>query len=323
MSHPTTRVLAMLELLQTGEEMTGRVLAERLEVDERTVRRYAARLADLGIPVETRRGRYGGYRLLPGYRLPPLMLTDDEAVAVVLGLLAGRRLGVAPTVASDSALGKVRRVLPAALRDRVTALRATLGLTMTAREATMPDSSVLLTLASAARERRRVRLTYRSWRGEDTERDLDTYGLVLHSGRWYASGLDHLRGEVRTFRLDRVAAVAPLEETYEDPGGFDAVAHVTRSLAAVPYAHEVEVVLTMPLTEARRRIPASVATLTATDEGVLVRARAERLDGMAAMLAGLGRPFVIRAPEELRAAVRALGESLVRSAGVVSDPQRH
>ncbi len=311
MSHPTTRVLAMLEVLQTRREMTGPALAEHLGVDERTVRRYALRLVDLGIPVEARRGRHGGYRLLPGYRLPPLMLSDDEAVAVTLGLLVGQRFGIV----TGGALDKVRRVLPTALRERVEALRETLGFTMTAREGAMPDTSVLLRLASAARDRHRVRVTYRSWKGEDSERDLDLYGLVFHSGRWYASAFDHRREEVRTFRVDRVATVTSLPQSYEVPGRFDVVAHVSRSLAAVPYAHEVEVVLAMDADEARRRIPTVAGSLTETDGGVLLRARAERLDGMAAMLAGLGRPFTIRRPEELRAEVRALGEALIRSAG--------
>ncbi len=310
MSHPTTRVLAMLEVLQARREMTGPSLAAHLGVDERTVRRYALRLAELGIPVEARRGRHGGYRLLPGYKLPPLMFTDDEAVAVVLGLLVGQRLGIA----GDSALDKVRRVLPAGLRDRVAALRDTLGFTLAPREGAMPDVSVLLVLASAARDRRRVRLTYRSWKGEDSERDLDTYGLVFHSGRWYASGFDHRRGEVRTFRVDRIAAAVPGEETYDEPGGFDVVAHVSGSLAAVPWAHEVEVLLDTTREEALRRIPATVGTLTETGAGVLLRARAERLDGMARMLAGLGWTFTVRAPDELRGAVRELGESLIRSA---------
>jgi predicted DNA-binding transcriptional regulator YafY len=308
MSHPTTRVLAMLELLQARHELTGRELADRLGVDERTVRRYALRLADLGVPVEARRGRYGGYRLLPGYKLPPLMFTDDEAVAVVLSLLVGQRFGVA----TDGALDKIRRVLPAQLRDRVAALRETLGFTLMPREGAMPDASVLLVLAAAARDRQRVRLTYRSWKGEDSERELDTYGLVFHSGRWYASGLDHRHGQVRTFRVDRIASAVPLPVTYADPGGFDAVARVTESLASVPYTHEVEVVLETTLDEARRRIPATVGTLSETDGGVLLRARAERLDGMAQLLAGLGFPFTVQAPYELHAAVRALGERLIR-----------
>ncbi|GAA4516988.1 YafY family protein [Actinoallomurus oryzae] len=316
MSHPTTRVLAMLELLQARRELTGRELADALGVDERTVRRYALRLAELGIPVEARRGRYGGYRLLPGYKLPPLMFSEDEAVAVVLGLLVGRRLGIA----TEGALEKIHRVLPASLRDRVAALRETLGFTLAPREASSPDASALLVLAAAARDRRRVRLRYRSWRGEDSERELDAYGLVFHSGRWYASGLDHRHGEVRTFRVDRIAAVEPLRVTFPDPGEFDVVAHLTASLASVPYAHEVEVVLRTTLTEARRRLPPTMATLTEVPEGVLLRARAERLDGMARMLAGLGWPFTVRRPQELRGAVRELGEHLLRSVESAQDP---
>ncbi|MEU9016801.1 YafY family protein [Actinomadura sp. NPDC048394] len=313
-SHPTTRVLAMLELLQAHHRMTGADLARRLGVDERTVRRYAARLDDLGVPVVAERGRYGGYRLMPGYKLPPLMLTDDEAVAVVLGLLAGRRLGL-PGQATESALAKVQRVLPAALRDRVQALRETLGFTLAARDAAAPSTGVLLTLAAAVRERRRVRLRYRSWQGADSERDLDPYGLVFHSGRWYATGHDHRSGEVRTFRVDRIASAEPGTAAYEIPAGVDPVGHVTRSLAGVPYAHEVEVLLQTTLEQARRRIPATVATLTESAGGVVMTTRAEHLDGMARMLAGLGWPFVIRRPDELRGHVRDLARRLDEQAG--------
>ncbi len=122
MSHPTTRVLTMLELLQAHHRMGGAELARRLGVDERTVRRYAARLDELGVPVVAERGRYGGYRLMPGYKLPPLMLTGDEATAVVLGLLAGRRIGL-PGQATESALAKIQRVLAAELRDRLPRMR--------------------------------------------------------------------------------------------------------------------------------------------------------------------------------------------------------
>ncbi|MDL4812712.1 helix-turn-helix transcriptional regulator [Actinomadura opuntiae] len=308
-SHPTTRVLAMLELLQAHHRITGTELAARLGVDERTVRRYAARLDDLGVPVVADRGRYGGYRLMPGYKLPPLMLTDDEAAAVVLGLIAGRRLGL-PGQATESALAKVQRVLPTALRDRVQALRDTLGFTLPARDAAAPSTGAVLTLAAAVRERRRVRLRYRSWQGADSERDLDPYGLVFHSGRWYVTGHDHRSGEVRTFRVDRIASADPGTATYDIPAGIDPVQHVTRSLAGVPYAHEVEVLLETTLDQARRRIPATVATLTETDGGVVMTTRAEHLDGMARMLAGLGWPFVIRRPAELREHLRALARSL-------------
>jgi predicted DNA-binding transcriptional regulator YafY len=315
MAQPTTRVLALLELLQANRRMGGPELAERLGVDARTVRRDVHRLQDLGIPVEAERGRYGGYRLLPGYRLPPLMLTDDEATAVVLGLLAGRRLGLATaTTASDSALAKIQRVLPQALRERVSAVQATLGFTLAQRQAPPPATATVLALAEAATQQRRVRLRYRSWRGEESERDLDPYGLVFHSGRWYVTGHDHRRGQVRTFRVDRVLAVEPSPEPFEVPAGFDPVDQVVRSLAQVPYAHELEVVLETTLAGARRHIPPEIGTLTGEDGRVVLRARAERLDGAARMLAGVGCPFVVRKPAELRAALRELAGTLARQA---------
>ncbi|MGC4820472.1 helix-turn-helix transcriptional regulator [Micromonospora sp. DT63] len=321
MSHPAGRVLALLELLQARHRATAGDLASRLGVDERTVRRYAATLVELGIPVLADRGRHGGYRLHPGFKLPPLMLTDDEAVAVLLGLVVAERVGLATELpATATALAKIRRVLPAALADRLTAVQEHLGFTLRRPEPqARPASGTLLALAAAARHRQRVSLDYRSWRGELSHRDLDPYGLVFHAGRWYVTGHDHRRGEVRTFRLDRIGAVTPGAATFTVPDGFDAVAWLTRSLAGVPYRHEVEVLLETDLVAARRRIPASVAELTATGDGVLLRARAESLPGMAALLAGLGCAFTVRHPEALRAAVaehaRRLADWAARPAG--------
>ncbi|TNH31586.1 YafY family transcriptional regulator [Micromonospora orduensis] len=321
MSHPAGRVLALLELLQTRHRSTAAELAGHLGVDERTVRRYATTLVELGVPVTADRGRYGGYRLHPGFKLPPLMLTDDEAVAVLLGLVVAEQVGLSTEQpATATALAKIRRVLPAALADRLAAVQEHLGFTLRRREPERgPTSGTLLTLASAARHRRRVALDYRSWRGEQSHRELDPYGLVFHSGRWYVTGHDHRRGEVRTFRLDRIDAVAPGAATFTVPDGFEAVAWVTRSLAGVPYTHEVEVLLETDLVGAQRRIPPSVAELTATTDGVLLRARAESLPGMAALLAGLGCPFTVRQPDALRAAVaehaRLLAEWAARPAG--------
>ncbi len=312
MSHPTTRVLMMLELLQARHRMSAAELAERLGVDERTVRRYARRLDELGIPVTAERGRHGGYRLLPGYKLPPLMLTDDEAAATVLGLLAARRLGLAET-AAEAALAKVHRVLPAPLRERVEALREALAFTLAERRAAAPDVDKVLGLAAAVREKRRVTLRYRSHHGEETERELDAHGLVFHSGRWYVTGHDHKSGETRTFRIDRVLAMTPGTATYRIPPDADPVRHVTRSLANVPYTHAVEVVLHLPIEEARRRIPPSAAILEEDGQGTLLRARVESLDGMAAMLAGLGGRFTIREPAELRESVRGLAATLLES----------
>ncbi|MDH2426194.1 YafY family protein [Sphaerisporangium sp. TRM90804] len=311
MPHPVTRVLTLLELLQARPGLTGAELARRLSVDERTIRRYAARLTELGVPVEAGRGRYGGYRLLPGYKLPPLMFGEDEAAAVVLGLLAGRRTGLAVgEEATESALAKIRRVLPAALRERVEAVADTVEHTSRAAEAPRPAAGALLTLADAARRRRLVRLRYRSWQGRDSDRELAPYGLVFHSGRWYVTGLDVAKGEIRTFRLDRVGSAETLAGGFADPGAFDPVAHVLASLSAVPYRHEVRVLLETTLADARRRLPPSVAALEETGEGVLMTGRADRLDGMAAMLAGLGWPFTVLSPDALRREVTALAARL-------------
>lgn len=310
MSHPTIRVLAMLELLQARRQLSGAELAAGLGVDQRTVRRYALRLADLGIPVTAERGRYGGYRLLPGYRLPPLMLTDDEAAAVVIGLLAAERLGQ-PVAGISTALAKIQRVLPAALSERVAALRQTLGFTQYQRRpAVAADTGIVLTLAQAASQHQRVRLRYRSHAGQDSERDLDPYGLVLHSGRWYVTGRDGKSGQLRTFRVDRVSEALLSGVSFDPPADFDPVQHVTRSLAAVPYAHEIEVVLATTLANAQRRIPPTVATLAETEGGVLLTGRAEHLPGLAAMLAGLGWPFTVRRPAALRDEVCALSDRL-------------
>ncbi len=311
MASPTSRLLQLLELLQRKPLTTGREVAELLAIDPRTVRRYVGVLQELGIPVEGQRGVGGGYRVRPGYRLPPLMLGDDEAVAVVLGLLATRTSASSgPPTAVDGALAKINRVLPSTLRSQVEALEETLAFTATTA-GTPVDPAAVLQLAHAIRRRRRLTTAYRSFSGEESERELSPLGLVVHSGRWYLAAYDHLRDDLRTFRVDRMwrteladgAAVPP-------PAGFDAVAHVTRSLAAVPWRWAVEVVLDLPVDEAARRIPATLAELVDDHGGTLLRMRVDSLDWMATVLAGLGCDFTIRRPEELRASVRAVAERL-------------
>ena len=312
MPHPTTRVLAMLELLQSRHRLTGAELAGRLGVDQRTVRRYAVRLADLGIPVIAERGRYGGYRLMPGFRLPPLMLTDDEAAAVVIALLAAERRDLPETPGLATALAKIQRVLPVSLRERIAALSQTLDFTRDPRPKTAaaPDTATVLTLATAASQHQRVQIRYRSSDHSKSERDLDPYGLVLHSGRWYVTGHDSASGQIRTFRVDRIAGARPTGAGFDPPPDFDPRAHVARSLAAVPWTHELEVVLKTSLDQAKRRIPPTAGTLTEIDGGVVLTARAENLEGAAVMLAGLGWPFTVRRPAALADEVRALAGRL-------------
>ena len=327
MTRPTARVLALLELLQAGGQRTLGDLAARLGVDERTVRRYAEHLADLGIPVQAQRGRYGGYRLLPGYKLPPLMLTDDEAVALALGLRAAERAGFATLdqAATASALAKVSRVLPAALRQRLDDLMATAQFTSPAHGAAPAGADTLLTLASAAQAQRTVAIAYTAWDGRQSQRELDVYGLVFHSGRWYATGFDHARDDVRTFRLDRITSVTQGEGSYDVPADFDATTRIVSGIAEVAWSHEVSVVLRTTLAEARERLPPSVGRLSQHDDGVLLETRAERLDGMARMLAGLGWDFEVVTPDALRDEILALSRQLqaaaARGAGTASARQ--
>ena len=166
MYHPTTRVLAVLELLQARGRLSGPELAERLEVDLRTVRRYVTMLQDLGIPVEAERGRHGGYRLRPGFRLPPLVFSDDEALALTLGLLSARRLGLVTNAATvEGALAKLDRVLPADVRARVSAVQETLTIDQ-ARGQAIPATTTVMALAAAVQEARRVLMRYESAKGE-------------------------------------------------------------------------------------------------------------------------------------------------------------
>jgi predicted DNA-binding transcriptional regulator YafY len=314
MASPTSRLLELLELLQGRQLLTGREISERLGIDARTVRRYIDVLQGLGIPVEGQRGVGGGYRIRPGYRLPPLMLDDDEAVAVVLGLLATRTGSEDGPDAVDGALAKINRVLPSTLRRQVEALEETLAFTRS-RGGAPADAARVLLLADAIRRRRRLRMSYRTFAGDESERELSAYGLVVHRGRWYVSAYDHLRDDFRTFRLDRMSHTTLAEQAARPaPEDFDAVAHVTRSLASVPWGWEIEVLLGLPIDEAARRIPATLAEVVEDPDGTVLRMHADSLEWMATVLAGLGCEFTIRRPDELRDSVRSLGERLAAAA---------
>lgn len=304
MYHPTARVLAVLELLQSHGRMTGGELAHRLEVNVRTARRYVETLQDLGIPVEAERGRYGAYRLRPGYKLPPLMFSEDEVLALTLGLLTARKLGLSSAApAVESALAKTERVLPEGLRDRVRVVQETLVLGMRTA-AVAPPNAVVVALSSGARDRCRVWMRYKSSTGEETERDFDPYGLVYRDGRWYATGYCHLRRGQRLFRLDRMLVVEPRDERFERPAAFDALAEVERSIASRPGEWAIEVLLQATIEEGREAVSPVVALLSETPDGVLLHGNTSDLPWIARYLAGLGFPMSVRQPPELRAALR-------------------
>ncbi|MET7646371.1 YafY family protein [Streptomyces sp. NPDC005426] len=326
MPGPTARVLTLLELLQSGGTRTVTELADRLGVDERTVRRYAGHLIDLDVPVESVRGRYGGYRLAPGFRMPPLMLSDDEALAVLLGLVAGRRSGLttATGAAGETATAKIRRVLPERLRLRLDAVLGSLSFTAPPSEADPPDSSVLLPIADAVTRHRPVSIRYTAADGRRSERTLHPHGLVAHSGRWYVTAADLTVGEDRTFRLDRISGVRALPGSFEPRTGADPAERVLTALATAPYRHEVTLRVQGTAEQIHTRLPAGIAVVEEqpppadaepeAERWARVDLRVERLDWLPAVLASLDRPFVIERPDELRALVEALAERLTASA---------
>jgi predicted DNA-binding transcriptional regulator YafY len=314
MYHPTTRVLTTLELLQAHPRLSGPQIAERLEVDNRTVRRYIMMLQDLGIPVEAERGRYGAYRLRPGFKLPPMMFTDDEAIALTLGLLLSRRLGItSETPAAEGALAKIERVLPPAVRDQVSAVLAAVT-TDLSLPVSAPVSDILVTLSAAVRQRQRARIAYTAWSERQTERDIDPYGVVFLSGRWFVPCFCHLRQDTRMFRLDRIATAELRDAYFVYPDGFDPVGYVQNSLATMPGNWKVEVLLKLPLDAARELVPPSMATLAPHPDGVMLRCAVEGLRWVACLLANLDCDFTIHQPPELHEEVRRVAARLVENA---------
>ena len=301
---PTARVLTVLELLQSHGRLTGAELARRLEVGIRTVRNYVQTLTDLGIPVEAEHGRYGGYRLRPGYKLPPLIFTEEESLALTLSLVMAREQGLAQTSpAFEGVLAKVMRVLPEMTRAQVQAIEQTVIFEDRSFRV-IPSLLTITILGSALQAGRCVQLRYRSAHEEITERVFDPYSVVYHEGAWYTIGYCHLRQGQRLFRLDRIRQVEVIDETFSPPVNFDALEAVQRALASVPRVWQVEVWLQTTLEAIQRKTRLSKAQFEEVQDGVLMRGDVEDLPWLACFLAGLGVPLVIHHPPELRAALR-------------------
>jgi predicted DNA-binding transcriptional regulator YafY len=301
---PTARVLTVLELLQSHGRMTGAELARRLEVNIRTVRDYIEMLLDLGIPVEAERGRYGAYRLRPGYKLPPLIFTEDESFALTLSLLMAREHGLATTTpAFEGVLAKVMRVLPETTRAHIQAVEQTVIFEDSSFRVA-PSVLAVTVLSSALQTGRCVRLHYRSARSQVTERVFDPYGVVYHEGAWYTIGYCHLRQGQRLFRLDRIQQIEVTGETFSRPADFQALEAIQHALASVPRVWQVEVWLETTLEEIQHKTRLSKAQFEEVHNGVLLRGDVEDLPWMARFLAGLGVPLIIHRPAELRTVLR-------------------
>ena len=317
MYHPTTRLLTILELLQSNSEMSGVDLAKRLEVDVRTVRRYITMLQDMAIPIESERGRHGCYRLRAGYKLPPMMFSMDEATALTFGLLMTRRLGMGiDPVSVEGALAKLERVLPVEVRDPVHAIEEVLQVEMKLPDKS-PDQRVVTALSLAAQRRQQVTLQYQAHRGNPTERNVDPYGVLYRNGYWYMAGYCHLRQDMRSFRLDRVVDVGAVEtessgKSFIQPADFDLLDFVEKSIGQTPGSWTVEVLLQTSVEKARQIIPRSVGTPQPHENGAILRAYVQHLDWFAYFLAGLDCPLQVLDPPEARDAVEQLASKLSR-----------
>ena len=312
MPHPTTRVLAVLELLQSHGQISGAELARRVEVDPRTLRRYISMLEEMGIPITTEQGRYGGYRLVPGFKLPPMMFTDEEAQALSLGLIAAKGLGLADAApAIESVQAKLDRVLPGAPRRMVSALRESVAL-QTGDARAHADARLLRVLSEAAQMRRTASLRYRAADGTLTSRLFDVYGLVFRGGRWYVVGFCRLRMGLRTLRLDRVAHADVTTSPFERPDGFDASEYLTRAMATMPRAVKTEILLYTDEEGARREHLHRYGVLEACAEGVLMRGSADDLEWYARELMRLPFRFRVTAPDELRHVLARLASAIAQ-----------
>jgi predicted DNA-binding transcriptional regulator YafY len=306
-----TRLLRLLVLLSARSSWTAPELAERLEVTERTVRRDMTRLRSLGYPVTGSSGPYGGYALGAGGHLPPLVLDDDEAVAVAIGL-RGAAAGAAPgsESAALSALAKLDRVLPATLREQVAALRTvTVGL----GRADLPavDVDALVTIALACSRPERLRFTYTDASEQRTERLVEPFRVVFTSRSWYLVAYDTNRADWRTFRVDRASELKLTGARFAPREAPDAAAMVAEGVALHAYTTQARVRLHVPIEEARALVSRTVAILEpdSDPEATIARIGGDA-DWIARYLASLSCRFEVLEPEAVRAEVRTLAARL-------------
>ena len=312
MYHPTTRVLAVLALLQAHGRMSGSELAKRLEVNIRTLRRYIIMLQDLGIPIESERGRNGAYVLSAGFKLPPMMFTNEEALALTVGLISARRFNLAETDrAVESAFAKLERVMPLELKSHVRALTETITLDPNRASSTPPSEAVLSTMSSAAQLQQRVHIGYHPNQGEDTERDFDPYGLTYYLQKWYVVGYCHLRQDLRSFRLDRITRIDTINAHFKRPEGFDPLAHMMQAVATLPRKFAFELLLKTDIATAQKEVFDVLGILEAAEDGIIMRGSVEDLDWLARQISIFSFDFVVRKPEELRAELTKHAAKLV------------
>lgn len=316
MTDTPARLLNLLSLLQTPREWPGSELAERLEVSPRTVRRDIDRLRDLGYPVEATKGAVGGYRLVAGAAMPPLLLDDEEAVAIAVGLRAGAGHAIEGIEeASVRALAKLEQVLPSRLRHRVTTLQAA-TIPLTRGDGATIDPQTLTVIAGAVIGRERLRFGYRAGDGNETKRQVEPYRLVSTGRRWYLVAYDIVREDWRTFRVDRVFepfATAARFVPRELPQG-DAAQLLGHTMSRQP-EHDIEVSFEAPAAFVAARLPETLGTPEAAgDERCRLRARStDSIEWLALRLALVDCEFTVHGPQALVEYVTELGSRLTRA----------
>jgi predicted DNA-binding transcriptional regulator YafY len=305
----------LLSLFQSRRDWQGNELAERLEVSGRTLRRDVERLRELGYPVESVTGPAGGYRLRAGTAMPPLLLDDDEAIAIAVGLGTAARASVSGIEeTSVRALVKLEQVLPAHLRRRVSALGAA-TITLPAGGPTV-DARALTVIAAACRDFERIRFGYRSRDGTESRREVEPLSLVNLGRRWYLVAWDRTREDWRTFRVDRLSRPASTGVRFEprEPPAKDAATYVTRSISAAPSRYEARVTIHAPAEEIRERSAYLWGTLEPIDEeSCEFRTGDDDLNWLAMRVAMLGVDFKVHEPPELIERLKVLRQRLGRA----------
>jgi predicted DNA-binding transcriptional regulator YafY len=300
MYDPIMRVLTVLEILQARDHVSGSELASRLEVNLRTVQRYIARLQDLSVPVESVRGVGGFYRLRPGFRLPPMMFTDEEAFAVALGLRGLRHLGLSAFApATEGAAAKLARVLPQTLNNSVQMVEEVVALEPGPWVVSTPVE-LLISVSTAIRGRQRFRFAYQSHAGATSQREIEPYGVAHVDGRWYIAGRCLTRKALRTFRLDRVSRPEIGAERFEMPGDFDIREYLKTGMPFVQSTFAVHVWLDLPIEKAQNHFVLYRVSMRAEDGGTVIQCGRDHLDLFAATLLSLGCRIVVRQPAELK-----------------------
>jgi predicted DNA-binding transcriptional regulator YafY len=311
---PTARALLALELIQGSPGISAALVADKLGVSERAARRYVGILREAGIPIESVRGPYGGYRVGRGLRLPPLMFSSTEALGLVMAVLDGHHDAGDPTGLVGGAIGKIVRALPEPVAAQAEAVRRTAAAAPD-RSAARPDPGTTTTLVQACSDRRQVRIDYRSEAGSEWSAEVDPWAVVVRHGRWYLLCRTHRRGAVRAYRVDRVGGVDVLDETFSPPADLDPV-ELLESHLAVGWEYDVEVVIDSDLDVVAPCVRRALGVLEPVDSSTT------RLTGStsnpawyAEQLATIPAAYRIVGSPELREAARALGQRLLDAAG--------